>query len=141
MPGEPIPLILSALLALGLASISILHIHWAGGGKWGLENAIPTTEDGKPIFSPKPGSTLFIGALLAAGALTALERGFLWPGLIPPHLLNTGCWIFSAVFAARTVGDSPSWDCSAGSKVPRFPGWMHNSTPLCAPHFPLVFYC
>ena len=48
---------------------------------------------------------MFIAAGLAAGALVALERGFLWPGIIPPQMLNTGCWIFAAVFAARAVGD------------------------------------
>jgi len=105
MPGELIPQIIAAILSAVLLAISLLHFHWAGGGHWMVDATIPSTVDGKPLFSPTPKRTMLVAFGLAAGSLVALERGFLWPGYLPPHFLNTGCWIFSAIFAARVVGD------------------------------------
>ena len=133
MSNPLIPQIIALALTGTLALISALHLYWVGGGKWGLATAIPTGEDGTPLFSPRPLATLAVALGLGIGALLALERGFLWPGWIPPQYLGTGCWIFAAAFAARTVGDFRHiglFRRVRGTTFARFDGMLF--TPLCA---------
>ena len=133
MPGQIIPQIVAAVLAISLAGVALIHFYWAIGGRRGLELAIPMEQDGTPVFSPGSGATLLIGMGLAISTLVALERGFLWPGWIPPIYLDTGCWILAAVYSARVLGDFRYFGLFRRIKGSPFARWdAMLYTPFCA---------
>jgi hypothetical protein len=84
-------------------ALSVLHIFWALGGKWGFENAIPT-RDGVPLFTPGAASTLLIAFMLLTAAFISLWRGIM-PHMGPTWIPRLGVWIIAFVFAARSIGD------------------------------------
>jgi hypothetical protein len=62
--------IVAAAVLLGLGA---LHAYWASGGRWGADVAI-TKCNGRPIFVPRPSSTLMVSVLLCIEALGLLGR-------------------------------------------------------------------
>ncbi|QRG66015.1 DUF3995 domain-containing protein [Brevibacillus choshinensis] len=89
-----------------LLFISLLHLYWAAGGKWGLEVAIPRTpSDSEHLFRPGKGATVAVAILiLGAGYLLLAKSGFV-PPLLPQQFLQWGCILCAAVFFIRAVGD------------------------------------
>jgi len=87
---------------VALSAIATLHIYWAFGGRWMLDNTLPRLSDSEaPQFVPGRLMTLAVAVALFvfAGliALAAFERG---PGPVVWLV-----WIGVAVFALRAVGD------------------------------------
>ena len=52
-----------------LSFIAILHFYWTVGGKWGLEAALPTKENGESVLKPKWIDCLLVGLILGSIAL------------------------------------------------------------------------
>ncbi|MEL7157970.1 MAG: DUF3995 domain-containing protein [Actinomycetota bacterium] len=87
------------VVALGL--IGLLHLYWAGGGRWGHAAAVPVSPDGGPAFEPGPLLTagvavaLFAFAALVAAPLAGLEHG----------LITVAVAVGVFVLAVRAIGD------------------------------------
>ncbi|MED1722336.1 DUF3995 domain-containing protein [Brevibacillus parabrevis] len=92
--------------AIILAVLSLLHVYWAFGGRWGSTAAIPVTaHDSRPLFRPgKIGTLIVAGLLLFADYLLLAQSGYLAP-LIAPALIQWGCIFGTAAFFLRAVGD------------------------------------
>ncbi|MNI14127.1 hypothetical protein D3C73_673780 [compost metagenome] len=89
-----------------LVLISILHIYWAYGGRWGTHAVIPSKAgDDKPAFAPGKLGTLFVALLLLIVCFILLIQG----GFIHYFRANTitkiGCIVCVTVFFLRAVGD------------------------------------
>jgi len=96
----PVPALILFIIFNGLAA---LHLHWALGGKWGFDSAIPT-KDGAPLFKPGRALTLLVAAGLFLGAILAMWRG-LFPHVGPAWVPRAGIWTVAVLFALRAVGD------------------------------------
>ncbi|MEM0962046.1 MAG: DUF3995 domain-containing protein [Bacteroidota bacterium] len=129
---------MALLLALPLVALSVLHLYWAAGGRWGSTAVVPTQppRDGAPeapVFTPGPLATVAVGLALAAAAWIVLGASAIvaWP--FPRVLAQVGMWGIAAVFLLRAVGDFRNvgitrriWDTTFA----RLDSTVY--TPLCA---------
>lgn len=97
-------LIIITISACLLVCISLLHVYWAFGGKWGIKAAIPT-ESGEKAFTPGTGMTLLVALLLCIAALLLLLQANVISSFIPHVIVQIGSWICMFVFGLRVVGE------------------------------------
>ncbi len=66
-----------SIVAVGLLGLmSILHIYWAFGGRWGTEAVIPMKEGSQQaVFTPRKCGTLFVAMLLMLASGIILVQG------------------------------------------------------------------
>lgn len=99
--GEIIPILLG-LIFMGL---SLLHLAWALGVKWGFESSVPTDLEGNKVLKPKKIDCVIVGAGLgffsALYFLNYLEISF----LISPQIERIALWIVPSIFLLRAIGD------------------------------------
>ncbi|WP_459503710.1 DUF3995 domain-containing protein [Bacillus sp. C1] len=97
-------LVIIILAASLLFCISLVHVYWAFGGKWGIKAAIPT-ESGEKVFSPRTSMTLLVALLLCVAALLLLLQVNLISFFIPRVIVQICSWICMVVFGLRVVGE------------------------------------
>ncbi|PFK31188.1 hypothetical protein COI93_21075 [Bacillus cereus] len=97
-------LIIITISACLLVCISLLHVYWAFGGRWGIKAAIPT-KAGEKSFIPGTGMTLLVALLLCVAALLLLLQANLIFSIIPRMIVHFGSWICMFVFGLRVVGE------------------------------------
>lgn len=86
-------------------ALSGLHFYWFFGGKWGLEEALPTNEKGVKVLNPGKIETAVVAfGLLAFGIFYLLESGLISMEL-PKWVREYGGWFIVLIFIARTIGD------------------------------------
>ncbi len=94
--------ILRLLLSLIFLLLSTLHFYWAVGGKWGLDDAVPTNTEGKKILKTSVLSCIVVGTGLIFFAL------YYFLPLIEisiPEPLYFLSWLIPAIFLIRSIGD------------------------------------
>ncbi|HEY2492936.1 MAG TPA: DUF3995 domain-containing protein [Paenibacillus sp.] len=97
-------MICSTVGILGL--ISILHVYWAYGGRWGVGAAIPSKAgEYKPTFVPGKIGTLFVAILLLMVCFILLIQGGYIHYFIANTLTRVGCIVCTSVFFLRAIGD------------------------------------
>lgn len=95
------------LISAGILSlISMLHMYWAFGGRWGTGAVIPRRKgESQPAFVPGKWGTLLVAfLLLMAVCLLVIQGGFL-PTMKAGALSRWGCIVCAAVFLLRSIGD------------------------------------
>lgn len=97
--------ILSALNAIVLALLGLLHIYWAFGGQWAANNALPKKLNGELLFTPKPFDCIAVAIGLLAFASFFIIHSFLPTPVLPEWLLAHGLWFIGAIFTLRAIGD------------------------------------
>ncbi|MFD0710307.1 DUF3995 domain-containing protein [Paenibacillus sp. GCM10027626] len=96
---------IASFAAILLFGISLLHIYWAFGGKWGKHAVIPE-QGGQRVFTPGVPATLLIAVLVsAAGMLLLLEAGLFTLFSGGEFIIRSGSWICAAAFSLRVVGE------------------------------------
>jgi len=88
-----------------LIAISILHIYWANGGKFALDNAIPTTIKGIKVFNPGKLLTFLVSVLLLVFAYVAYILQFDNLNLLFTNYYMIAGKIVSTIFIIRVIGD------------------------------------
>jgi len=92
------------VLAAAYLAISLLHVFWALGGKFGIVAAIPSS-NGRFVFQPGRVVTLSV-AVVIAGCSAML---YVWTGMLPLHLphasLRVAVGLLGIVMIARAIGD------------------------------------
>jgi len=113
-----------AVVAVGAA---LLHFYWAGGGRWGIEVAIPTRGDGAQSFTPPAPVTAGVGvALLTLAGLSV----WVWRGTAP-SVARWGLIVALVLLVGRAVGDGRSVGFSKSSHSTPFERWDDRLfTPL-----------
>lgn len=95
-------LISAALLLI----ISLLHLFWAFGGKWGTAAVIPLTADhNKRLFSPSPFGTIIVAILLFGASYLLLAQSGYLASIMSNTLTRWGSILCAFVFLLRAVGD------------------------------------
>jgi len=98
--------LLAIINAFIFTLLSGVHFYWMFGGKWGLAQALPSSEmEDKPIFNPGPMPSLGV----ALGLLSfALYHVSLWIGFangLPTVATKWVIWVIAGIFLFRAVGD------------------------------------
>ena len=104
----------ASLLVSAFAALSLLHVYWACGGRWGWNAALPerpsptSPESARAcvnLFTPSRAATLGVACVLAvAGLLASLRAGLFAPPL-RHWALTTILTTFAVVFLLRAIGD------------------------------------
>ncbi|CAN5510505.1 DUF3995 domain-containing protein [soil metagenome] len=85
--------------------LSLLHFHWAFGGRWSWGAAVPSKPDGKLLFNPGMTSSLVVAFGLLLFAFIMLGNSGLWDGVVARRYFQYGGWVISAIFLLRAIGD------------------------------------
>ena len=97
--------LLSAVLIVLLAILSLIHFYWSVGGKKGIELIIPENKEGRKASSPSRLLVFLIGFSLLLMALFTYMKVFPGHHFLPAWLYENGMIIIAAVFFLRTIGD------------------------------------
>ena len=100
-----LPLILSLILFDVFLFLSLLHINWALGGKWGFEVVIPTNPKGQKVLNPKKRYSLTVGLCLLVFSLYYLLKSDLLSFYVSSKTPFVAGWIISILFILRAIGD------------------------------------
>ena len=77
--------------------IALLHVYWAAGGRWGIENAAPTDENGRRFMN-----TNVVACLVVAAGLALFGAYYV---MLPAGIWAVAGWIIPSIFFIRAVGD------------------------------------
>ena len=93
---------ISVLLSLIILMLSVLHFYWALGGKWRLDEAVPTNYDGKKMLK-----TTVLSCIVVGTGLMAFSAFYFLPivGIYLPNFLNFIGWLIPSIFLLRSIGD------------------------------------
>lgn len=97
--------ILAYLNAAIVAAIGLIHFYWAFGGRWGIDQALPATDQGKKVLIPGMIACLVVAFGLMAFSLYYLmvrTGGFTY---LPVALFRWGAPILAGIFLLRALGD------------------------------------
>jgi len=86
------------------AFLSLIHVYWGVGGRWGYDVAIPV-QNGKPAFNPSKGVTILLAIILALPILLILGRMEVFATKLPSWFFQAGLWGICFVFLLRAIGN------------------------------------
>jgi hypothetical protein len=133
MPLSKFVDVIGLVAAMVMFGLGALHVYWAAGGRWGSAVAVPSRGEDLRLFSPRPGATLIVAALLFAAALVMLGRLGIWGQWFPRWFFLAGSWTIAIVFAARVLGDFRWFGLFKQVADTSFAWWDSRLyVPLCA---------
>ena len=124
--------ILGNVLSLVFFILAILHFYWAGGGKWGFEEALPANEKGEVVLNPRVIDSIVVGiGLLLFGVYYLLKIEMIAIDL-PFWMVGYTGWIISSIFIIRAIGDFNYVGFFKKIKNTKFASWDTKLfSPLC----------
>ena len=97
--------IINSLLLIIFSFLAFMHFYWAFGGKYGLEQAIPTRSKDEKGKLPGRFATIFVGLmLLFFGSIYLTRIGFI-NNFINSSTINVFGYIIPLLFFIRVIGD------------------------------------
>ena len=98
---------ISLLLVVSvLILISIIHVYWAFGGRWGVEVALPIKKGSQePVFVPRKIGTLLVAFLLVVAAFLLFIKGVYLRNVQEFNFFSLGCTVCATIFLIRAIGD------------------------------------
>jgi len=96
--------VLGIFIAVTFGVLSLLHLYWAAGGKFGIGVAVPTVGV-KRVFNPSPLGTVLVATALLVAMFTILGHLGLLGGAIPRWVFRWGTCGIAVIFLLRAVGD------------------------------------
>ncbi len=104
--GRLMKMILTLSAVSVLCLISMLHVYWACGGRWGSKVAVPVKEGGDgPTFVPSKTGTLLVAVLIVIAAMLILMQGGYLQSFQANIISKIGCIVCTFVFFIRAIGD------------------------------------
>ena len=98
-------IILSLVLAVIFCVLSLIHLNWARGGTCGIDNALPTNNEGKRILNPRKIDSLIVGLGLLGFSSFYLHISGIVTLPIPDFISKYVKWIIPSIFLLRAIGD------------------------------------
>ncbi|WP_436515344.1 DUF3995 domain-containing protein [Ekhidna sp. To15] len=97
--------VLTILLFVIFLALSVLHLSWSLGNKWGFEAALPVNEEGKRMLNPKKIDSFIVGiGLLLFGCFYLINASIIALEL-PAAVISIAGWIIPGIFLLRAFGD------------------------------------
>jgi hypothetical protein len=122
------------LLAVGfLWFISLLHMYWAFGGRWGSAAVLPVRKgEHKPAFTPRKWGTLFVAILILFASIIIVVQGDYLQSFQANSLSKIGSIVCAIVFTIRAIGDFNYvglFKKIKHSQFAKYDTWIYS--PLC----------
>ena len=92
------------LLAAVFALLSLFHIYWAAGGRFGSVSGVPTV-NGARVFNPSTAGTLAVAAALFCAMLVILGQINLLGKVIPQWIFRWATLFIGVLFFLRAIGE------------------------------------
>jgi hypothetical protein len=86
-------------------ALSIVHMYWGLGGKWKINEAVPTNAKGDSVLKPGPAACFVVAAGLLGFAIFVLYYAKIINIALPSWISVYGLRIIAAIFILRAVGD------------------------------------
>jgi hypothetical protein len=96
--------VLAILTSVVLFGLSLLHVYWGAGGRWGIESVVPTLE-GRPVLHPTAFASYVVATALAVAGTIAIGATGALHEVVPAWFVRTGLVVMAVVFAGRAIGD------------------------------------
>lgn len=96
---------LVAINAMIFLFLSFLHIYWAFGGTWALENALPVSSNGEKALQPGKIGTLMVAIGLAVFAFFTVANTGIIGSFIPMDYIHMATYFIAGIFSLRAIGD------------------------------------
>ncbi|MFD0964212.1 DUF3995 domain-containing protein [Pseudofulvibacter geojedonensis] len=97
--------IIHSILMATFSFLAFMHFYWAFGGKYGLEQAIPTRNKNEKGKLPGKLITIFVGlVLLFFGSIYLIKANFISTP-ISKSIINISSYIIPILFFIRVIGD------------------------------------
>lgn len=105
--GESYMIIVLLLLVVSvLFLISMLHVYWACGGRWGAKVVVPVKKGGQEaVFIPKKVGTMLVAVLLLIAAFLLFVQGIYRQTVQAFTFFTVGCTVCAVIFLIRAIGD------------------------------------
>lgn len=95
---------LGILVAVTFGVLSLFHLYWALGGRFGSGATVPTV-GGERAFNPSPLGTALVAIALLLAMLTILGQLSLLGTAIPRWVFRWGTCGIALIFFLRAVGE------------------------------------
>lgn len=96
--------VLIILLSIIFLCLSLIHLNWAIGGKWGFDNALPTNEKGERVLNPRKIDSAIVGVGLLFFAIFYFLK-LEYVSINYQKWINYMGWIIPIIFILRAIGD------------------------------------
>ncbi|MNR06004.1 hypothetical protein D3C85_1220580 [compost metagenome] len=93
------------LSATILVFISLIHVYWAFGGRWGSRAALPQKKGGATVFRPRMLETLAVALIILGVCVVLLAQSETLSILQANSFTKWSCILCGAVFLIRAIGD------------------------------------
>lgn len=90
------------LLSLIFLVLSLLHFYWATGGRWGIDESVPTDIAGKKMLKTGVLACIVVGSGLLTFALFYSLPVF---NIKLSSFSNFLHWVIPSIFLLRAIGD------------------------------------
>lgn len=86
-------------------TLSMIHVYWAAGGRWGTGSVLPSVPDGEVLFTPKIYETLIVATGLMLFALVTVGHLAVFDHILDRKIIKYASIAIALIFIARAVGD------------------------------------
>lgn len=122
---------LGVSLAAVFAVLSLFHIYWALGGRFGSGATVPVVS-GKQTFRPSPAGTMMVAVALLLAMFTVLGQAGLLGEVIPKWIFRLGTCVLALIFFLRAIGEFKLVGFFKRASDTRFAYWdTWLFSPLC----------
>lgn len=97
--------IVSFLLIVIFLLIASIHFYWGVGGRWAIDNVVPTNEQGERMLKTSAASCFVVGSGLLLFSLYYVVMIISIELPISNIILNAVGWIIPSIFLLRAIGD------------------------------------
>jgi glucan phosphoethanolaminetransferase (alkaline phosphatase superfamily) len=96
---------LSIVLFIIFLILGLLHFYWFFGGKWGLQQVVPTKKDGTHSISPPKFATFIVALVLISFGIIYLAKTNFIAVQLPKMIVDYTYWLVPSLFIIRAIGD------------------------------------
>lgn len=115
-----------------LLIISLLHVYWGFGGRWGIAQSLPTNEQGETVLKPDAMACFIVAVGLLGMSVYVFGFSKMINLPLPNIVSQYGIWVIAFIFLARAMGDFKYVGFSKKIKSTRFAELdTRYYSPLC----------
>ncbi|MCX6180339.1 MAG: DUF3995 domain-containing protein [Bacteroidetes bacterium] len=97
--------ILSLLISAVFLFVSGIHFYWLFGGKWGVQQALPSNAQGEKVLKPKKIDTAIVAVIFLAIAIYYAIIANIISIALPLWMHQYGGWAMCTIFLLRAIGE------------------------------------
>lgn len=97
--------LLAIILFVIFLILGLFHLYWLFGGKWGLQQVIPTKSNKVHLIKPPRFATFVVAVVLILFGFIYLIKANSLTLQLPNWIVNYAYWVVPSLFLLRAIGD------------------------------------